>query len=429
MRTRLFVCLLLGIAAAMGLAAAETLTLEDALALALQRNPDVAIARNTSRVAERNAHPGMAGLLPRVSLNGTVTWQEAAGLDTTQSSGQVQVAYTLFDGLGGVIQLRQLRSLSREARLDTRARIETVLMKVGEVYYAAAAARENLDIADELLAISRERLKRMEARARYGQSRTIDVLNARVDFTADRVTRQRAGFAWEAARRALNALLDRALDTAFSVDTRVVLSDLPALEELQTRALGGNAAFLAAREGIHSARLGLGLARAARLPQLDLSAAYGFSRTAPGLELGFKETARSARVGLTLSFDLFNGYRNVIRVQTARLALNSSELAARRARLDMENAVESAWESNRNSRRVLELETGSLEAAEVNFRRSRELFRLGRLTATGFREAQLNLARARSAVSTARYDARLEEIRLMQLTGRLMIRVQGRSPE
>jgi len=424
MSMRMRICTVLAGALAVSLGAVETLTFDQALALALQRNPDVAIARNAARIVDRNAHPGMAGLLPRVSLSGAASWQEAEGMDTTATSGQVQVAYTLFNGRGGILQLRQLRSDSRRAQLNTRAQIESILRQVAGTYYAAAAARENLEIAGELLEVSRQRLQRMQARARYGQSRTIDVLNARVDFSADRVTLQRAQFAWSAARRELNALLDRPLDTEFAVESTVELFALAPLEELKNQALAGNAVFLAAREGIRNARLDLGLARAARLPQLDLSAAYGFSRVVPGLDIRLDGTASSARVGLNLSFDLFNGHRNVIRVQTARLALENSELAARRARLDVENAVASAWESNRNSRRVLELETGSLEAAEVNFRRSRQLYRLGRLTATEFREAQLNLARARSAVSTARYDARLEEIRLLQLTGRLMIRVE-----
>ena len=69
---------------------------------------------------------------------------------------------------------------------------------------------------------------------------------------------------------------------------------------------------------------------------------------------------------------------------------------------------------------VLDLESSSLEAAKLNFKRTQELYHLGQVTTTQFREAQLNLIRAKSSMSWAKYEAKLNEIILMKLSGRLL---------
>jgi len=82
--------------------------------------------------------------------------------------------------------------------------------------------------------------------------------------------------------------------------------------------------------------------------------------------------------------------------------------------------VTNSYEAYRNSRLVLTLETQSLEAAELNFQRSRDLYRLGQVTSTQFREAQLNLIRSKNRMQTAKYNAKLAELSLLKLSGQLV---------
>jgi outer membrane protein len=89
-------------------------------------------------------------------------------------------------------------------------------------------------------------------------------------------------------------------------------------------------------------------------------------------------------------------------------------------RLNLQKEVISAYESYQNSLLVLDLEKKYLEAADLNFKRTRELYNLGQVTTTQFREAQLNLIRSRSNVSTAKFEAKINEIELLRLTGQLV---------
>ncbi|HCO83238.1 MAG TPA: transporter, partial [Arenibacter sp.] len=50
----------------------------------------------------------------------------------------------------------------------------------------------------------------------------------------------------------------------------------------------------------------------------------------------------------------------------------------------------------------------------------KEQFQLGRITSIEFRQAQINLLNAQTNKNLAKYDAKLAELQLLQLTGQLL---------
>mgnify|MGYP002633870110 FL=1 len=70
--------------------------------------------------------------------------------------------------------------------------------------------------------------------------------------------------------------------------------------------------------------------------------------------------------------------------------------------------------------KVVAMEEKNIKTAELNFQRSKELFNLGKLTNTQFREAQLNLTRSRILLSQSKYELKISESNLLQLSGSLL---------
>jgi outer membrane protein len=402
----------------------EPLSFNRAIAIALERNHNVLMARNTEAIAKNNVHIGNAGLLPAVSLSTGTTYQDVSSdsgnSTSTTTNAQVQVTYNLFDGLGNVYRYKKLQSGGELGTLEAREAVETTLMQVGSAFYGAASAYENLQIAQELLSISEERLERAKKRSAYGQARTIDVLAAQVDYHADRVTVTQAKFLWDETRRGLNVLLNREIDYPFTIDTTVEFRENVDREHLKSMALANNAAYLASQKRSVQSSYDLQIARAQFLPRLDFSGSYGYSRTAPHLDIGFNDADPTLRLGATLSFNLFNGFQTRIQNQNAKIQLKNKQLTVEQTRLNLEREVTSAYESYRTSLQVLDLEKKYVEAAALNFKRTRELYSLGQVTTTQFREAQLNLIRSRGNLATAKYEAKIKEIELLRLTGELV---------
>lgn len=86
--------------------AVAPILLEEAILLALEKNPDIKVARNEERIARNNVHAGNAGLLPKIDLVSKAVYIEnpgsatPAGAESTTSTAQLQATYTLFNGFG-----------------------------------------------------------------------------------------------------------------------------------------------------------------------------------------------------------------------------------------------------------------------------------------------------------------------------------------
>lgn len=417
------ICLLLLFGSAWS--AEKVLTFEEAVALAMERNPRIAAARNDAEIAGNNAHIGNAGLLPRLDFTGSANYTgsdppSAPETETSITSARLSASYTLFNGLGNIYGYRQLKTEEKISILSAREQIENIIIQVSYAYYGAAEALENLRVSRELLEISRERLERVRNRTEFGQAGTVDILAARVDYNTDTVIVVKAQFAWEEAMRNLNSLLNREVETQFQVDPEVELAQLRPLGVMREKALKENSSYRQAVESVESASLGHKIARSEFMPQLDLSTSYGWDRYSDGLDFNLNDPTVGWGIQATLSFNIFNGFRRWTDVRNAAIRVRSRQLLENQALLELDRELVNAYKSYSNSRTVLQLEENNLESARVNFERTRDLYDLGRVTSTQFREAQLNLTRAETNVISATYTAKLDEIELTRITGELV---------
>jgi outer membrane protein TolC len=55
-----------------------------------------------------------------------------------------------------------------------------------------------------------------------------------------------------------------------------------------------------------------------------------------------------------------------------------------------------------------------------NFDRTFQQFKIGQISSIEFRQAQLNLLNAQTSLNLAKFDAKLAEVQLLQLTGQLL---------
>ena len=413
------------------LCAAELLSLEDAIAEALSRNQDIQVAKGEEKISSNNVNIGNAGLLPKIDLIGSVNYQDneepaISGLtEFTSTNATLQASYTMFDGFGNIYTFKKLKSAGRLGRFQARNAIEQVILLVSEAYYNLADASEQVAVAEEALAISGDRLKRARLRSEYGQANTLEVLSASVDVNADSVAWKEAVLGMENANRTLNLLLNRPVDASYRVKKEVSFDRSMTKEQILRNAKLSFSAYLVARESVKQAEYDLGITRSDFFPELGMQAGYGFSNTLEGFEPGTDDLSGSFSAALTLNFNLFNGFQSSIRSQNARIELQNAKLLEQKALSELEKQVADTWQEYLNRLDILEFQKKNLETAELNFRRSKELYVLGQLTTTTFREAQLNLINARKSIASAGYDAKILELKLKRFAGKLVREEEG----
>lgn len=214
MKLKIIVLTVMCVITAFEVSGQELLSLSDAIGRALAKNHDVIVARNDAQASRNNVHIGNAGLLPAVDLVADAGYRDskvetdAGGVNTatTTTVAQIQLSYTLFDGLGNIYTYKKLKAAGQLGELLARDEIEKITLQVSSAYYDVASASEALDIARESLEISRERLERAQRRANFGQANTIDVLSAQVDLNSDSVAFVNAQLDLNQSKRTLNVL-------------------------------------------------------------------------------------------------------------------------------------------------------------------------------------------------------------------------------
>ena len=85
----------------------------------------------------------------------------------------------------------------------------------------------------------------------------------------------------------------------------------------------------------------------------------------------------------------------------------------------LKNLITNTYYNYQNKRLVLQTQEQNLQTAQRNFDRTTEMFKLGSVSSVEYRQAQLNLLNAQTAILSAKYDAKVVELQLLQLTGRL----------
>jgi len=241
-----------------------------------------------------------------------------------------------------------------------------------------------------------------------------------VDANNDSVSWLQARLQKDNAERALNLLLGRSPDTSCSVGTSVTFKAVMTSDSLKASAFKGSAEYLIARKAVQQSRFDLLQARSEFFPQIAVQAGYGLSRTADGFDIGLGDTEPGVSASLSLNYSIFNGFQSVIKNQNARIALLNREILEQKAASVLEKKVADTFYAYQNSREILRFQETAIASAELNFRRTRELYILGQVTNTTFREAQLNLVQARKNIASARFEAKKLELQLMRLAGTLL---------
>jgi outer membrane protein TolC len=165
--------------------------------------------------------------------------------------------------------------------------------------------------------------------------------------------------------------------------------------------------------------LDLKIAQSQNLPYLRLNGGYGlthFNYNRGNLD---KQNTWGPNVGLTLGFRLFEGFNKAREQTNVRIQIESRQLEHEQLELSLNSRFTNIWLAYRNNLEVLALEKISLENALINHEIAMERYKLGDLSGIQLREAQNNLLQAEERLVTAEYSAKLYEISLMQISGRI----------
>lgn len=418
--------------------AQEKLSKQEVISQMLENNFDIKLADNQVEIAENNQSIWNSGYLPTLTglaganydLNNRLTEPEDGeivdqqGIESNRYNASINVGYTLFDGLGRFYNYKSLKEQYDLSQLQARETIENSVLQIMSVYYEIARLSENINVLEETLEISKNRVTRAQYQFEYGQANNLAVLNARVDVNNDSVALLETEQQLRNTKRDLNVLIDREVsDNQFNVDTTVNFISELELETFINETEENNVSLLQIDQNLEISDYDIKISKSGYLPTIDLTGSYGWNRNrsaATAFFPGSTTTTDGFAAGVSLRWDIFDGGTRNVQIQNSKIRYESQEIIKEQIESQVERDIANALGNYRNKLYILKVQEENVKTNLDNFNRSQEQYKLGRITSIEFRQAQINLLDARTSLNLAKYDAKLAELQLLQLTGQLL---------
>ncbi len=414
------------------------LSVREAVELALDRNPDLRMARARVETARAGFEASEAALWPRLSADLTMLHSDApstylfksidahnlspgtdfnhpGSIDNTEAG--LGVAWNLWNGGRDLLAREAARedvTLQNQGVLATQ---NLLVMAVVAACLDARAARE-LSVSDEASLHSIEsQLAEVRARVEQGAALRSDQLSLEVRLAEARERKLHTELGMRLALATLRSLL--ALESAVPIE----LSDEPfeqgnmpeSLAAAREQAFAQRPELRSARHSQKRADLEIESARRAWLPRLDVVGRWYADENAYSLDLGESNSS----VALSLSYPLFEGgarRAELMRARANRLEFSAAEMKTRSS-IGLE--VELAWLRRVEASARVDVATQALGAGQESLQLVETQFRSGAATVTRFLEAEAARSQMESSLIRARLDLERSDTELARALGNL----------
>ena len=413
-------------------AAPRTLSLTEAVGLALDNAPAVVQAEGQIRASHAQVRAAYAAFVPAVSLSAGATRQLVpTGTATRVENGQVIILsqqpwssngslganVELFGGGSRIFDLQQAHSGEKAARANQVAQRFLTELQVKQQYFNVLAARESETAARAQLEQAERQLRDAVAKLRSQSATKSDSLRSEIQVRNAELALLTAQNDRNAAEAGLGRLVGESEPVTAS-GTDVGEAVTLGLDQQALLALADQGPLVRQAEAdLANSQAGRWGALARYLPTVSASYSRGASGTSQGFELS-SDYSYTSSMRLSLSFPLFDQLNREQQVVQASVAVDDAEAALRDAHLAArQNLVQALGDFNTAVQRA-DAQSATVDAAEEDLRVQQQRYAAGSATLLDALASQTQLTQARQALIRARYDARIAKAQLEALVGR-----------
>ncbi len=406
--------------------AGRVLTIPDAVAIALENQPQIQSRLAAYAAARYRVDEALAPLLPQLTGTATATKSRSVFISTTptgvstvfpiqrdfpQTFGtQLQISQVIFDFGKNYAGVKAAQKTAEVSLAAIELQRQQIVDLVREAY-------TNINFAKRLIAVAQQQLDRAQLNFRSAQGGfevgtrpKSDVVRAEVDIANANVAIIQARNAGQLGQVALATAMGLPADTPLQIQDNLVYQpvtlDPVALRET---ALRERPEYLQAKLNVDATDAQLSQANRNLLPDITGSAFYGASTTSLG---------ESWAATLSFSWSIFDGGNHIARIREARANLDTAKANLRATELQIEQNVEQSRLNVLEAAERIQAAQKAVESAQENFRLAQGRFDAGVGTILELTDAQLALTQAQNTEAQALSDFQIALARLDLAVGR-----------
>jgi outer membrane protein len=425
------------------------LSLEDCIQIALENNSTIRTTINFNESADQDVSGSYSGILPTVSVSASTRRSKAGPaedlrdvpLDTTEtgeriferalitqdgytayfSSLDLSINQTLYDGGEWWNAIKYAKSQKLSSDYYLKSTINSIVFDVQNNFFDLLKQQKLLEVNELAVQRSQDQLDKTDKMFELGAVAKVDVFRSRVNLGNDKIAFLTQKNLVLTAKNNLNLVMGRDPKSPLSITSDIELQ--PAytnLDELTDQTLENNPELKSAAQDIKSEDIAVSRATSVLYPYI--SASFGYNRSNEELKRVYTGYDKnwSMRYGLSLSLNLFNGYRDMVNIQKSKLSLKNSKETFEETKRSLVATMVQLTDNYNSFLEIITINEENLEAAKEEYRLAEERYRIGSGTALEVREAQVNLTRAEQILVAAQYNARITQARIEQTLGSIL---------
>lgn len=415
--------------------AAQVITLDDAIGIALERNVPLLQARTTAQLSDVVVSAAKLQFLPNLSVTTTGTrnygryYSSATGSyinETTNSlSPGASSGVTLFTGLHDVSALRQAKLTSQASKLDLSRAQETTVFTAVSNFLSLILQQDQLQVQRENLAAEVTLEEQIRQYVTAGTRARADLYQQQANVAAARLSVIQVENAAELSK--VDLLRTLQLDPIQTYDFQVPAietiyrDDSTTLQDLVARALSRRSDLQAEVARVKALEQGVHVAGSGYWPTVSLSAAYGSSYTS-ALPQGLHDQLdeyRNGSLSLNVSVPLFDSGVTRSAVHRAQLEAQSERITLDSQRHEVELQVKSVYLDYHAARDELTAAQAQQHTAQLAVQSAQERFKAGTAILVEVSQERMSYVLAQSALATARYNLALQSIQMKYYLGEI----------
>lgn len=411
--------------------APQTLSLKQAVDLALEKNVTVIQSQNNIEAAQSRVLAAYGNYLPTLSASGS--WNrnqnDQAGAFTSSTFGgtislpasfsvtnsfstRLDLNYVVFDGFGreaGFNAAKSSEASSEDRAIRTR---QAITNAVENNYLNVLRLEQLVKVSEENLKRDNRQLERISESNKVGAVALADVYRQQTQVASDELFLITSQNNYDKSKADLVALVGLDMATEYQlVDPSISTSiDQSGLDSVQRRygnlnALGGRALvarpdYMAAKNDLSAAESGVTDARSGYFPTVSASAGYGmsnndFSRITDNKNLSW---------GVSIRWNVFDAFRTNQSLQTAIASRKTAEASLLQAERDIAVQVKKALLDVEAARKQVQVSQKGLVSATEDRKIAEERYNLGAGTLLDLLTANAGLVNAQANSINASYN-------------------------
>ena len=411
---------------------AQILTLDDCVQQALEANYGIKIAKNAENISRVNLKTysvflpviyGDANQRSNIS-NSVATYPDESvktfhHTHSLNAAASVNLNWRIFDGLSMFFTNSKNKALLDIGRLNTVLEVEQLIANVCAAYYNVWVQTKLLEASENIVDISNQRFNIASSKYQIGGISGLEYRQSKIDLNADSSVLMLQQQAITNAYIALNKLMNSTLTKEDYVQDTLVLMPLFNYNEIVDSALHQNTTLLIYKKGVRLSELQVKNSMSQFFPMIDFATGYQFAYAQTPANAIIKNQSHGFYWGFTARIPIFSRMENWRNTKIAKYELQNAELQYKDVELNVLSALTELYNVYKSNHKLLDFEMENVEITSETLNIAIEKYRIGSLSGVEFREFQRAYIEAVKRLMNASYQAKVSEIGLQLLSGKL----------